>query len=87
MKTYEVGYKAYYHEHTDWCADYIRATDKTAALKRFAKKHKITEAANTKPLYWHWWEEDWFMALAYIKPITEKECPHCDGTGLLHVES
>ena len=45
MNTFRIGYKSFYRETSDHNSDYIRAENEDAALKIFAKEHKIPRAS------------------------------------------
>jgi hypothetical protein len=81
MKTFEVGYKSYYHETSDWCSDLITAKTEKEALRKFAKLHRIKKPDLSKPHEWKWWDGDWYMSFAYVKPVTKQRCPLCGGNG------
>ena len=83
IKTFEVAFKAYYHETSDWCTDYIRAHNKGAALKTFARRHQIGKLG--QPSNWRWWEGDRYMAFKFIKPVLRVPCVECRGTGVVSV--
>jgi hypothetical protein len=85
MNTYAISYKGYYHELSEWDCEYVRARDEASALRQFAKTHDIP--IDTDPDYtnWRWEENDWVHVFKFIKQITLKRCPHCDGTGEIHI--
>jgi hypothetical protein len=85
MRTFEIGYKAYYQELKEWHTDNVRAMDKNSALKTFARRHRLNA---TQPAdRWRWWEEDWLMVFAYIKSVNVVYCPSCSGTGVINVST
>ena len=49
MNTFRIGYKSFYRETSDHNSDYIRAENEDAALKIFAKEHKIPRASRQLP--------------------------------------
>jgi len=83
MKTFEVGFKEYYYELSDWTSENIKARDEQDALRRFAKRHGLERT--TDPTTWTWCEGDWHFTFRYIKPVTIKDCPHCKGSGQVSV--
>jgi hypothetical protein len=84
-KTYEVGYKGYYHEHSEWYTCYIQAGNEQQALRKFAGQHKINPVNGDDPENWRWEDGDWFMVFRYIKEVGIKPCPHCRGTGVVAI--
>ena len=85
LKVFEIAYKCYYHELSDWAHDLIRAKDKTNALRIFASRHHIKTRQGEQPENWRWWDGDWYMSFRYIHEIeqTPGPCPHCHGTGII----
>jgi hypothetical protein len=81
MKMFEVGYKSYYREFSEWCTDLIKARTEQAALRKFAKLHRIEKPDPKKAQDWKWWDGDWFMAFRYVKPVKLQTCPCCRGQG------
>lgn len=67
MKSFEIGYKAYYHEVKEWSTEVIRAQDRRAALRVFARKRKLD--LSVSPARWRWWDGEWLMVFAYAKPV------------------
>jgi hypothetical protein len=85
MKTFEIGFKGFYREQSDWFTDHIRARTKPAALKTFARKHGIKTTKSARPANWQWWDNEWLMEFHYVKPVTVVKCSVCQGTGLVSV--
>jgi len=85
LKTFKISFKQYYHELCDWSSEYVQAKDRCAALQKFAKRHKITDANINDPESWWWCEDDWYSVFRLINEVAgkPKSCPHCDGTGLI----
>ena len=84
-KTYEVGYKGYYHEYSEWHTCYIQAGSEQQALRKFANQHRINSVKGDDPENWRWEDGDWYMAFRYIKEVSVKPCPHCRGIGVVSV--
>ncbi len=85
VKTFEVGYKGYYHEHSEWYTDYIEAEDEGHALAKFAKEHRFKLVAHGETGNCRWEEGEWFMAFQYIKEVKIQPCDRCRGTGVVAV--
>jgi hypothetical protein len=85
LRTFEVGYKGYYHEYSEWYTSFIRARDEQQALRKFAKEHRIKLVEGEDLENWRWEDGDWFMALRYIREARVKPCPHCHGIGVVPV--
>ncbi len=85
LKVFEVAYKRYYHELSDWSCDYIRAKDKKNALRIFASRHRIKPRQGEQSENWRWWDGESYMAFRYIHEIDRvpKPCPHCQGAGMI----
>ena len=85
LKVFEIAYKSYYHELSDWSHDHIKAVDKKNALRIFASRHHIKTRQREHPENWRWWNGEWYMAFRYIHEIQQKPkpCPHCQGTGII----
>lgn len=84
-KVFQIAYKSFYHELSDWQSEYIKAATRKDALRIFASRHKIGGNKNKPPQQWHWWDGDWYMHLRFIRQVKQepKPCPHCHGTGYL----
>ncbi len=85
MKMFEVGFKEYYHELSSWICERIRGKNEKDALRRFARRHGITQTTGD-PRTWRWRENDWHFVFRAIKPATTKPCPHCNGSGQVAVK-
>ena len=81
MSTYRIGYKSFYRETSEHYSDYIPAEDESAALKAFAKEHKVPKASQQQPDKWNWWEGEWLCEFRAIEPVMVIPCPHCSGKG------
>ena len=77
----ELGYKGYYHEHSEWYTEYLKASSQREALRKFARRHRVGQVNLRNAEQWEWWENDWFMAFRYVKPAESKPCSSCQGTG------
>jgi hypothetical protein len=86
-RIYEVGYKGYLREESEWYAFYLRARDEQQALRKFARQRRIKSADKNDPESWRWEEGDWLMTFRYIKEVSLKPCPRCQGTGIVAVEA
>jgi len=80
VKTYAINYKSYYHELSDWCCDYVRARDKRAALRQFARRHHISIPKDYN-VHWEWRDGDWLYVFRFIHQATLQTCPNCGGSG------
>src|SRR5574341_1877797 len=83
LKAFEIAYKCYYHEFSDWSKDQVNAKDRKNALRIFASRHRIKTGREEQPENWRWWDGDWYMAFRSIRELERapKLCPHCQGTG------
>jgi len=84
VQTYEIGYKGYHHEMSEWYSQVIKAKDEREALKRFARQRHV-KPPDQDIENWHWEENDWLMAFRYIKKVELQTCPHCRGAGTLRI--
>ena len=82
VRTYEIGYKGYYYEMSEWYSCVIEAINKQDALKQFAQQRDL-ELPSREIESWRWEEGPWLMTFRYIKEVELRECPHCHGTGIL----
>ena len=82
----EVGYKGYYHEYSEWYAEYVEAVDVRHALREFALRHGMGNVLVENTDKWRWEEGDWLMSFRYVKAADTKPCPFCNGTGKIHAE-
>jgi len=81
MNTFRIGYKCFYRETSDHNSDYIEAENEAAALKIFAKEHKISGASRQRPEKWVWWEGEWYCEFRALELVTVIPCLHCGGNG------
>ncbi len=81
MNTFRIGYKSFYRETSDHHSDYIEADNRIAALKVFAKEHKIPKASRQQPDKWKWWDGEWLYEFRVVEPVKIIPCPHCSGKG------
>ncbi len=85
LKIFEIAYKRYHRELSDWSVDYLRAKDQQNALRIFTNRHriKIHRSPHTQDLYW--WDGEWYMSLRYIRETDQqpRPCQHCRGTGIV----
>ena len=84
-KIFEIAYKCFRHELSDWSHEYVRAADRKNALRIFASRHHIKTHKGDQPTYWYWWDGDWYMSFRLIREIERlpQKCPHCRGTGMI----
>jgi hypothetical protein len=85
LKTFEVVFKEYYHELSDWTSENIRATNERDALRSFAKRHGLRPMAD--PTTWEWYEGDWQFAFRQICLATMQDCLSCGGSGKVPIHS
>ncbi|MBI4547166.1 MAG: hypothetical protein HY707_04245 [Ignavibacteriae bacterium] len=85
MKTFEIGYKMYYHETSEWGVELVNARTIQNALKTFLRKGSIKDKNLSQAPNWKWWEGDWYYAFRYSKEVKVVSCPHCSGTGVISV--
>jgi hypothetical protein len=85
MKRFEIGFKGFYREQSEWYTDHVRARERQGALKTFARKHGIKIRNYGRPAHWQWWDNEWLMQFRYIKPVVKVRCSACQGTGLISV--
>ena len=86
-KTFEISYKLRYGETEDWGREYLKAATKKQALTSFANKMKIRIKQFKSFEDWMWEEGVWSARFKHIKQIKEKRCPHCDGSGIIHIQN
>lgn len=84
-KIFAISYKLRYTETSDWGTEYLKASNKGHALSIFAKARKIPTAKFKSFNDWHWEEGVWSAEFHNIKPVKEMPCPHCSGTGIIHI--
>jgi hypothetical protein len=84
-KTFAISYKLRYAETSDWGIEYLKASNKEQALNSFAKTRKISTAKFKSSNDWHWEEGVWLAEFRNIKQVKEIPCPHCSGTGIIHL--
>jgi len=84
-KTFAVHYKLRYGETIDWDTEYLKASNKALALKKFAKLKKISASMLNHKNEWEWEEGVWAAEFVNIKQVIEIPCPNCDGTGIIHI--
>jgi len=81
MKTFEIQYKCYYGETSDYGCEYVRARDKNAALRKFARSRGMYKVDLENVDNWRWESGVWFEKFKYIQEVDVIPCPHCGGTG------
>jgi hypothetical protein len=81
MKTFRIGYKMFYRETSEHHSDYIQAESERAALKIFAKEHKIPMASRQQPEKWQWWDGEWLYEFRAVELVNVIPCPHCGRKG------
>ncbi len=82
----ELGYKGYYHEHSEWYTEHIKTTSRREALRKFARRHRVGRVNLRNAEQWKWWEGDWFTAFRYVKKSDVRPCHHCQGTGKISIK-
>ncbi len=84
-KVFQIAYKSFYHELSDWQSEYIGAATRKDALWIFASHHNIGVSKTQSPKNWRWWDGEWYMSFRFIRQVKQrpKPCPHCHGTGYL----
>ncbi|MGO9586597.1 MAG: hypothetical protein ACLP2Y_10425 [Limisphaerales bacterium] len=85
QKVFEIGFKGYLRESSEWYSEHIKARNEGAALQKFACTHKIKTPKGETPEIKEWWDNDWLMKFQYIKLVNVIECPHCFGKGVIAV--
>jgi len=87
VKVFQIAYKTFYHEMSDWSSEYIKTTNRKDALRIFASRHNIKPSRNKSPQNWRWWNGEWYMSFRFIREIKQKPqvCPCCKGTGAILV--
>jgi hypothetical protein len=82
-RVFQIAYKSFYHEFSDWNSEYINAATKKAALRVFAFRHNVGFRENKSPQNWRWWDGEWYMSFRFIREVAQKPkvCPRCHGTG------
>lgn len=88
LQVFQIAFKSYYHELSDWNSEYITALTELDALKKFASRHNIPSSQNQPPNDWRWWDGEWYMSFRFIRQVQQKPraCPHCQGTGIISEE-
>lgn len=82
---FAISYKLRYSETSDWGAEYLKAKNEEQALKIFAKMKEISTAEFKSFEDWEWEEGVWSAKFWNIKEVKEIPCPHCNGTGIIHI--
>lgn len=85
MKTFEIGYKLYYGEISDWGTEIIKAQTKHEAFKNFIKNKSVEGGSLPRYTDWRWNEGVWLAVFRYIKEVKLVTCPHCLGEGVISV--
>lgn len=80
-RLFEIGFKGYYGEGSEWHAERVRAVTRADALRIFAARHRLKGATSRNADEWRWWDGDWFMAFRYVKKADTRRCPSCRGSG------
>lgn len=75
-KTFEIGFKLYYGETSEWGIETLRAATKEEALREFARRKRIEESKLTPFRNWRWGEGVWSASLRYVKEVKHVACPH-----------
>lgn len=85
MKTFQIGYKLYYVETSEWGTETIKAKNKQEALMSFAKMKSVEGGSFPRYSDWRWNEGTWLAVFRYIKEVKLVTCPHCLGKGEISV--
>ncbi len=83
-KLFAISYKLRYYETSDWGTEYIKARNKDQALSSFMRSRKIRSNKFKSVNEWHWEEGVWSAEFWNITEVKEVQCPHCNGTGIIH---
>jgi hypothetical protein len=83
LRIFKISFKLYYRELCDWGSEYVKAKNKRAALRNFAKRHGLQAASVRDPESWRWWEDDWYNAFHAIEEVSSRSkiCAACKGVG------
>ncbi len=73
LNTFKISFKLYYHELCDWGSEYVKASTKRAALRKFARGRHLDGVDMSAPESWRWWEDDWYNAFHSIEKIATKQ--------------
>jgi len=83
---FEIGYKGFLGEQSEWFTEHIQAGNLNQALGLFAKRHGLkaeVEAWET----WTWDDNDWLMEIRYCKEVKRARCRTCGAVDWEHVEA
>ncbi len=82
---FAISYKLRYAETSDSGSEYIKANNKDEALSCFAKMKKIPTDKFKNVTEWEWEEGVWSAEFRNIEVVKQSPCPHCNGTGIIHI--
>jgi len=82
-KTYEIGYKGFCYEFSESYTCIVIAKTERQALRQFARQRHVKLPTASDVDNWKWEDGDWLMAFRYIKEVSVKKCPHCQGSGIV----
>jgi len=83
---FEIGYKGFLGQESEWFTERVRAINHSDALELFAKHHRIKGEA-PKWETWRWEDNDWLMGMRYCKEVKKVRCPACRAVDWEDVES
>lgn len=84
-RLFDITYKLRYCETSDWGNEILKATNERDALNLFAKSRRISIKKYEKAEDWQWEEGVWSANFHGISEVKEIKCPHCKGTGTIHI--
>lgn len=79
---FEVGFKGFYRETSEYFTEHIRANNPEEALGKFCRMNKIDITAPQQTENMQWWDGEWLMSYRYIRDVITSPCPYCDGSGV-----
>ncbi len=86
LKTYEIQFKCYYGETSDYGCTFIQARDQNAALRKFARQKRLGKVDPGDADNWTWECGVWFERFKFIKEVEIVPCPYCEGKGEVAVD-
>ena len=84
-KLFVISFKLRYGETSEWGTEYIKAQQQKKALNIFAKIKKIPTKKFNSVDEWSREEGVWLAKFRGIKQVKETICPHCNGSGIIHM--
>jgi len=70
-KSFEIGFKLYYGESSEWGTETLRATTREDALQEFARHKKIGGSKLIPFQDWSWNEGVWDASFRYVKRVDQ----------------